>query len=592
LSFLTRLRRAPAAADPAPDGPPPDGPPPDGPPPDGPPPDGPLPDGPLGRTWPGPARGRRRRVASAVLTALAAVLVFTALVGPNQLIQVTHGAFLRLPLEAIVVAALFLVLPPKAGRALAIGVGVNLGVVAVVKVIDLGFYSFLARRFDLVHDWGLTPDAMSFLTDSIGRAGAVAVAVVAVLLIVAVLALMTLAVRRLARIVVRHDSVATRTVAVSAVAWGLLAVLSVEVVPGVPVAADNAATLVGDRALSVRDGLRDRETFAALAAADAFRDVPAEQLLTGLRGKDVVFAFVESYGRSAVEDPALAAGVGAVLDDGTRRLDAAGFASRSGWLTSPTVGSGSWLAHSTFLSGLWVGNEQRYRSLVSSDRQTLPSTFERAGWDTVAVMAGIVYAWPEGDFYGFNRLWDSRNMGYRGPRFSWAPMPDQYVLSTFERLERSRTNRAPLMVEMPLVSSHAPWAPLPRTIGWDEVGDGSIYTPMAAEGASPDEIWKSPARVRTQYGKSIEYTLTNLISYIEKYGDDDLVVVFLGDHQPVPVVTGEGVSKDVPITVVSRDPKVLDRMSGWGWDAGLKPGPQAPVWKMDSFRDRFLTTFR
>jgi hypothetical protein len=535
---------------------------------------------------------RRRRIASALLTALAVALVFAALVGPDQLVQITPAAFLRFPLEAIVVAALLLVLPPRAGRVLTIVLGVLLGLIAVVKVIDLGFYAFLARQFDLVHDWGLTPDATSFLTDSIGRAGAGAVAVAAVLLIVAVLVLMTLAVRRLARIVVRHDRVATRTVAVSAVAWGLLAVLSVELVTDVPVAADNAAELVGARALSVRDGLRDQQTFAELAAVDAFRDTPGEQLLTGLRGKDVVFAFVESYGRTALEHPELAAGVSAVLDDGTRRLAAAGYGSRSGWLTSPTVGSGSWLAHSTLLSGLWIANEQRYRSLVSSDRTTLPSTFERAGWDTVAVMPGIVYAWPEGDFYGYNRLWDSRTLGYRGPRFSWAPMPDQFVLSAFERLERGRKDRPPLMVEMPLVSSHAPWAPLPRTIGWDELGDGSVYTPMAQEGDSPDEIWKSPARVRTQYRTSIEYTLTSLIGYIEKYGDDNLVVVFLGDHQPVPIVTGEGAGRDVPITVVARDKAVLDRVSGWGWDAGLKPGPQAPVWKMDSFRDRFLTTFR
>ena len=36
------------------------------------------------------------------------------------------------------------------------------------------------------------------------------------------------------------------------------------------------------------------------AAADAFRDTPGEDLLTALRGKDVVFVFVESYGRDAI----------------------------------------------------------------------------------------------------------------------------------------------------------------------------------------------------------------------------------------------------------------------------------------------------
>jgi hypothetical protein len=57
------------------------------------------------------------------------------------------------------------------------------------------------------------------------------------------------------------------------------------------------------------------------------------------------------------------------------------------------------------------------------------------------------------------------------------------------------------------------------------------------------------------------------------------------------VITGEDASRDVPITVISRDPAVLDRIGGWGWEDGLRPGPQAPVWPMDAFRDNFLSTF-
>ena len=78
---------------------------------------------------------------------------------------------------------------------------------------------------------------------------------------------------------------------------------------------------------------------------------------------------------------------------------------------------------------------------------------------------------------------------------------------------------------------------------------------------------------------------------MQTYGDDNLVLVFLGDHQPAAVVTGENASRDVPISIVARDRAVLDRISGWGWQDGLKPGPQAPVWRMDAFRDRFLTAF-
>ena len=87
----------------------------------------------------------------------------------------------------------------------------------------------------------------------------------------------------------------------------------------------------------------------------------------------------ESRSRTRPISPA----VNAVLDDGTSRLRAAGFSSRSAFLTSSTFGGLSWLAHSTLQSGLWVDNQQRYDDLLDSDRLTLASAFKKAGWRTV-----------------------------------------------------------------------------------------------------------------------------------------------------------------------------------------------------------------
>jgi hypothetical protein len=36
---------------------------------------------------------------------------------------------------------------------------------------------------------------------------------------------------------------------------------------------------------------------------------------------------------------------------------------------------------------------------------------------------------------------------------------------------------------------------------------------------------------------------------------------------------------------------VLDDISSWGWQPGLRPAADAPVWPMDAFRDRFLDAF-
>ncbi|WP_329450252.1 sulfatase [Streptomyces sp. NBC_01724] len=526
-----------------------------------------------------------------VTTALATALVLFALLLPNQVSRLTPGAFARIPVEGILGVAVLLVLPPRARRVVAVFAGVGLGLLTILKFLDMGFYASLDRPFDPVLDWILLDDAEAFLRDSVGRADAIGALIGIAALALALLAFMTLAVVRLSRLLVRHSAVATRTTLVLGTAWITFMALGTQIA-GVPVASRNAATLVEDRAGSVRAGLKDEREFEKESAVDAFGDTPADQLLTGLRGKDVIFTFIESYGRSAVEDPAMASQVDAVLADGTSRLSAAGFSSRSGWLTSPTTGAGSWLAHTTFMSGLWVDNQQRYRSVTSSDRLTLTGAFRRAdAWRTVGIMPGVTRAWPEGKFFGLDNIHDSRQLGYKGPKFSWTPVPDQYSLSAFERLEHGKPGRDPLMAEIILASSHNPWAPIPRMIGWNEVGDGSVYDAMKKAGKDPKEVWRDPAQVRTEYRRAIEYSLHSLISYVEKYGDDNTVLVFLGDHQPVTTVTDGKFGRDVPVAIVAHDPAVLDHISGWGWQDGLKPGPSAPVWRMDTFRDRFLTAF-
>jgi hypothetical protein len=530
---------------------------------------------------------RTRRVLAWLATAGACALVLFALVGPNQLGRLTPGAFVRIPLEGLVGVALFLVLPMRARRIVAALIGVVLGLLTFVKIIDMGFYAALDRPFDLVLDWILIKDGAEALMRSIGTAGAVAVEMAVGALVIALVVLTALSVLRLSRLAVRHRTTTMRATAVVAVAWVACAVLGAQIVPGAPIASKSAVALAAERVEQVRKGVRDEQAFAALASVDAFRDTAGKDLLGGLRGKDVLLTFVESYGRVAIDDPEFAPRVGAVLDDGNRKLNAAGFASRSAYLTSSTFGGSSWLAHGTLLSGLWIDNQARHRTLLASDRLTLNGAFKRAGWRTVGVMPGVTKSWPEGAFYQYDRVYAAQNLGYQGPLFNFSSTPDQYTLSAFQRSERTSAH-APVMAEMALLSSHVPWSPLPKMVEWEDLGDGSVFDGTRGPADSPTA---GRAAVRAAYLESIEYSLRALISYLETYGDDNLVLVFLGDHQPNPTVSGEGASRDVPITIVARDKAVVDRISSWGWQDGLKPDAQAPVWRMDAFRDRFLTAF-
>jgi phosphatidylglycerophosphate synthase len=525
-------------------------------------------------------------------TALAGLLVFVALVAPNETRLLTPSVFLRIPVEALVVTTLVLVLPRRSRRVVAGLAGVALAVVAIVKVLDMGFFMAFGRPVNLMVDWAYLDSGVDLLTDSIGQSRTVLVLVAAAALAVGVLVLVPVSVLRLTRVVERHRTLSIQAVTALGVVWVLSAVLGLQLRPGAPVAAASAAGVAVDQVSQVRTSIIHRREFAEASRVDAFRDEPGADLLTGLRGKDVVLVFVESYGRVAVDDSLVAAKVLPALDSGTRRLQAAGFDTRTGWLTSPTFGGLSWLAHSTLQSGLRVDNELLYQDLLATDRFTLTSAFERAGWRTVADVPSNIRDWPEGEsFYGYDKVYDSRNVGYRGPDFSYAQMPDQYVLSAFQRLELGRANRLPLMAEIDLVSSHTPWAPLPRMVDWADVGDASVFADQPDQGDSPEDVWRDADRVKAAYAQSIDYSMEALVSFVETYADDDLVLIVLGDHQPAEVVSGSRASHDVPISVIAHDPAVLDRISSWGWQSGLRPSEDAPVWPMHEFRDRFLTAY-
>jgi hypothetical protein len=528
-----------------------------------------------------------------VLTIVAILLVWFALVAPDHPSRFTPSAFVRLPLEGIFVIALALALPATARRALAWVVGPALGLLVIVKVLDMGLYATFDRPFDPFADWRYTGIGIETLRDSVGSRDANLVVAGAAMLVVAVLVLTTLAMLRLIRVAAGHRRRSLHAIMALGAVWVVCWAFGAQLVSDVPIASTSAASLAIDEVRAVRAGIKDRAIFADEIRRDRFRDTPGDQLLTGLRGKDVIVAFVESYGKVAVENSSLSPRVDAVLDEGTEQLRAAGFHARSAFLTSPTFGGASWLAHSTLHSGVWVNRQWRYDQLVASDRFTLSQAFKRAGWRTVDDVPANNRDWPQGSFYGYDKVYDQRNLGYLGPTFAYAPMPDQYVLLALQRLELARRDRPPVFAEVDMVSSHAPWTRIPELIDWGDVGDGSVFNSIPAGEVSTAALWSDHDQVREAYGRSIDYSLNTLVSFVQHYGDDNLVLVVLGDHQPSTVVTGLGpdLSHDVPISIIAHDPAVLDQITGWGWEDGLRPSPQAPVWPMNAFRDRFLSAF-
>jgi phosphatidylglycerophosphate synthase len=532
--------------------------------------------------------GRPPGVRATLTSALALLLIWAALLVPDRLDDLSPSAFLRIPVEGLFFVVLVLVLPPRVARILALVGGLGLGALTVLRLLDMGFHFAFDRPFHPLYDTAYAHSAVGLLGASVGHVGAVVVQIGAGLLTVAVIALLPLSAVRLTRVVATHRRSSIRLLALLT-AIALVTTLSgARLGPAGPIASTASARLAYTHATQVGDDLRDQREFVRLLDQDPFRHTPDDDLLTGLRGKDVLLVFVESYGRTALDLPM----VESALDTGERRLQTAGFSSRSGFLTSPTFGGLSWLAHITLQSGLWVNNQSRYDHLVTLDRLTLTDAFGRAGWRTVADSPATEEDWPAAAaYYHYDQVYDRRNVGYAGPEFSYASMPDQYTLAALQRLELERPNRAPVMAEIDLVSSHTPWAPLPRLVDWNRLGDGSVFDPMPAQGDSPAEVWRNPDLVKAAYAESVAYSVDALTSFVQQLHDHNLVLVVLGDHQPARIVPGDGVSHDVPVSIIAADPAVTDRAADWGWQAGLRPNAGAPVWPMDAFRDRFLTAY-
>jgi phosphatidylglycerophosphate synthase len=524
------------------------------------------------------------------LDAVAVMLVWAALLVPRRPDQLSPTDLLGIPLELLLFVGLVIVLPARPGRALAVVGGVLLTGFLAVTVLDLGFYTSFDRPFNPLSDPGYAGSGLDLVHRTAGREGQVLAVGGVVLLVVAVLSLCVWASLRMRRAAHHAPAAWSRALVAVALVWVAAGIAGTQV-SGIPVASAPAASLVRSQVDGIRAELRDREAFDRALTHDPYARTSGRHLLQGLRGKDVLLVFVESYGRVALDGSWFAPMVDRTVATADAQLASMGFRSQSGWLRSPTFGGISWLAHSTLQTGLWIDSQQRYDQVLSGERFNLSQAFGRAGWRTVSDIPSDDGAWEEGRrFYGFDRMYDSRNVGYQGPRFSYARIPDQYTLRAFAQNELDRPHRRPVMAEIDLVSSHTPWTPLPRILPWSRIGDGSPYDGMSPAHTSLLQLLGGADQQRN-YARSIQYSLRSLVSFVRHAHDKNLVMVVLGDHQPNTNVSGTNVSHDVPISLIAHDPHVLRRISGWGWTPGLRPDSHGPVPRMDQFRDRFLTAF-
>ena len=185
--------------------------------------------------------------------------------------------------------------------------------VVASKIAELTMRESLARPFNPLLDVHLAKSLVHLLTETLGGLlGWLCIAGLALLPFLVFAGAWTAlraTQRALMRPFARHATLAASAVLISLFAVQQMAPQALS--PHRLVSDHASATLLRQWRLAARRCRRASQAFQGAIAQDRFRTVPADRLLARLDGADVLLMFVESYGRSALEQPRYAADAGA-----------------------------------------------------------------------------------------------------------------------------------------------------------------------------------------------------------------------------------------------------------------------------------------
>ncbi len=265
---------------------------------------------------------RTRRTVRITVLVLALGLLWFDLVAPDRSWEFSLGAFVRIPVEALVLVAVALVLPLWPRRIVATIAGLALSALTLDKILNIAVWEELNRPFNPLYDWDSIRPAASVVRNTIGTTFT-NVVLVAIWVGIAVLVVaITAATIHVTAVAARHRHGALRSLIAVTAVWALAAGLSLQATAGAPVASTSAAGLAVSQVRAYQSALSDPRRFTeATRSPDPEAAVPPSDLLTGLRGKDVLIVFVESYGQVAVHGSSFAPGVDAVSAQAERHAD-------------------------------------------------------------------------------------------------------------------------------------------------------------------------------------------------------------------------------------------------------------------------------
>jgi hypothetical protein len=311
--------------------------------------------------------------------------------------------------------------------------------------------------------------------------------------------------------------------------------------------------------------------------------------LEGLQGRDVYLVFLESVGAVVYDNERAARMLGPARERLAEDIAAAGLQVVSAFVRSPTIGGGSDLAHVSLLAGMDLSDPRRHDLLLTTTRPSLVSVFRSHGYQTFGLYSSVSWDWPERAWYGYDVYIDGRDLDYRGPSFGWWNIPDQFAFGRFEQLYPRAPSAPPRFVFAPTINTHVPFGPVPPyQPDWQRLlGERPFDEAEAARALAVPIDWLD---MLPAYQRLVDYTYRWIGGYLRLSPARDTVYVLLGDHQPTGNVSGDGASWDVPVHIISRDPRLLERFIAQGFAAGLEP-PRTPLGGMHELTAMLLQAF-
>ena len=276
------------------------------------------------------------------------------------------------------------------------------------------------------------------------------------------------------------------------------------------------------------------------------------------------------------------------------RLAEHGLVAASAWLTSPTVGGQSWLAHGTFESGLWLarsGALRGARCTASGSPSPAPSpapAIARSRSSRRSPGRG-----PRASVSASPRSTPRPISAIAGRPYNWVTMPDQYTLAALERAERAGAGAPAVRGSLADQQPCALDADRARAGG---LVDDRRRQRVLAGGPRPAIRPRWSGAIPSGCARNMRARSTTCCacsaSYAANFVDAHTLLILVGDHQPAPLITGEGRLTRRADPRDQRRSGAAGAVPGLGLHAGAcarRPG--LPPDRMDAFRDFFLDAF-